>query len=439
MRVSLVLLALLATTGCTDSTAPASELIEVESVSEATEEMSSTVTVTWTVTDENADASIEYGLTTDYGMVAPQSATGEVTLLGLIPDSLYHWRLLTTGAVSADQTFTTGPAPSDLIDATLAKSDGSEWGHYFLTSLFSEGKAQVQVLDPDLNPVWWTTAPKDFVSCAKFSLDRRAILYLEGSGGDAAAIVRVGLDGVEHERRAAPFGHHAFVELPNGDIAYLASTEQEWDGWDLLGDQVVVVSENGAQRVAWDAFDSIEPVETSAWSSTTSGLAVDWTHANSLAYDARDNTFLVSSYQLETIYSIDAEDGSVRWELGGKESDYGFTNDDGFGPQHSIQLTDRGLMIFDNSDSSGVSRAVEYDLDTKAMQATRTSEYLHPKGAWVGTLGSVARLANGGVAATWGERGEATVFTADGDVAWGANVDHGDMIFGMQVFDSFYP
>lgn len=438
MRLSVSLFALFVAAGCTDAAPHSSTLIAVDSTSEASEELSSTVTVNWTTTDENADASIEYGLTTDYGMVAPQSSAGEVTLLGLVPDSEYHWRLMTPGAVSADQVFTTDPAPTDLIDVALAESDGSEWGHYFVTSLFSEGQAQVQVLDPDLNPVWWTTKPKDFVACAKFSLDGQAILFLEGSGGDASSIVRVGLDGVEQERRAAPYGHHAFVELPSGDIAYLATTEREWDGWDLLGDQVVVVSENGVQRVAWDAFDSIDPVETSAWSSTTSGLAVDWTHANSLAYDARNDSFLVSSYQLETIYDVDATDGTINWQLGGADSDYSFPNDEGFGPQHSIELTDEGVLIFDNADASSVSRAVEYDLDEKSMRATRTAEFLHPKDAWISTLGAVSRLSSGGVAATWGERGEATVFTADGDVAWGASVDHGDMIFGMQVFDSFY-
>jgi len=439
MRFRLPLLALLLAAGCTEGVAPTETLIGVDSTLEASDEVSSSVTVTWTTTDDNADASIEYGLTTDYGMTAPQSSLGEVTLLGLIPDSLYHWRLVTPGAVSADQTFTTDPAPTDLIDASLSDSDGSEWGRYFLTSVFSGGKAQVQVLDPDLNPVWWTTAPKDFVASAKFSLDHRAILYLEGSGGDAASIVRIGLDGVEQERRAAPYGHHSFVELPGGDIAYLASKEQEWNGWDLLGDQVVVVSANGTQAVAWDAFDSIEPVQTSAWSSTTSGLAIDWTHANSLAYDVRNNTFLVSSYQLETIYSIDGSDGGINWQLGGSDSDFGFPNDEGFGPQHSVELTEEGILIFDNADASSVSRAVEYDLDEKAMHATRTSEHLHPKDAWIGTLGAVSRLSNGGVAVTWGERGEATVFNEAGDVAWSTNVDNGDMMFGMQVFDSFYP
>lgn len=439
MRSPLPLVALLVAAGCSESTSPTSTIIGVDSTWEASDQVSSTVTVTWSTTEDNADASIEYGLTTDYGMTAPQSSPGEVTLLGLVPDSTYHWRLVTPGAVSEDQTFTTGPAPAELIDVNLSESDGSDWGNYFLTSVFSEGQAQVQVLDPDLNPVWWTTKPKDFVACAKFSLDRRAILFLEGSGGDAASIVRIGLDGVEQERRPAPYGHHAFVELPSGDIAYLATTEREWDGWDLLGDQVVVVSDNGVQRVAWDAFESIEPVETSAWSSTTSGLAIDWTHANSLAYDARNDSFLVSSYQLETIYDVDATDGTINWQLGGADSDYTFPNDEGFGPQHSIELTDRGLLIFDNADASSVSRAVEYDLDEKSMRATRTAEYLHPKDAWIGTLGAVSRLSSGGVAVTWGERGEASVFTEDGAVAWGANVDHGDMMFGMQVFDSFYP
>jgi hypothetical protein len=82
---------------------------------------------------------------------------------------------------------------------------------------------------------------------------------------------------------------------------------------------------------------------------------------------------------------------------------------------------------------------VEYDLDAKDWSATRVSEASHPDGAWVATLGDATRLPSGAIATTWAERGEGIVFNDDGTVAWHADLPDGQLMFGMQVFDTFYP
>lgn len=439
MRPFLLLsLVILTAAGCVSGPeASVPDVIEdIDMVWEVSTSITTAGTVAWVATEETADASIEYGLTTAYGMLAPQLTPGEIVLLGLLPGTTYHYRLVGPGWVTEDRTLVTGAAPEDLQALKLLESDGSDWGAFVLTTTFEAGKpGQIQVIDPQLRPVWWRLATA-FVWKAKFAADHKSILSLEGTGGIDAEIVRTALTGEVLARVSVPNGHHDFVELPNGGFAYLASTMEEWNGWQVVGDQIVEVDGNGGTTIVWDAFDELTPVEEAHWSA--SQLGVDWFHANGLVYDAGDGSFLVSSYYLECIYKIDERSGDIQWQLGGEGGEFSFPDDRGFGTQHAPELTADGILLFDNGEASTGSRVVEYRLDTPTRVARRVAEYPHPTRAWVGTMGDASRMPSGGVASTWAERGEAIVFDEAGEVAWHADVDSGSMIFGMEVFDSFY-
>lgn len=394
--------------------------------------------VSWDASGGAAAAFVEYGLTTDYGAQAPPTDSGEALLLGLVPDTTYHYRLVGEGWVSEDATLTTSPAPEGLPRLDLVESDDSDWGRFTLTATSTTvSDGQVQVLDAALNPVWWREVSA-FVWSAALGRDRSSILYLQGNGGVDAELVRVGFDGTERSRQSVPWGHHAFVELPNTEVAYLDATVRNIDGVDLVGDRIVVISPLGESRVVFDSFDELLPADAADQPKSTS-LGTEWFHANGLAYDERDNTFLVSSAFLEAVYKVDATSGEVLWQLGGDGGDFEFPDDQGFGIQHAPEVTDDGVLLFDNGGADGASRAVEYDLDAKARTATRVTEDVHPSGAWVATLGDATRLPSGAIATTWAERGEGIVFNADGSVAWHADLPDGQLMFGMQVFESFYP
>jgi fibronectin type 3 domain-containing protein len=90
-------------------------------ISEVREEniTSEGASIRWS-TDEASDSMIEYGLTTGYGSATPLDAAmvtdHAVTLGGLSPASLYHYRVISADAsgnraVSADRTFSTAPQP----------------------------------------------------------------------------------------------------------------------------------------------------------------------------------------------------------------------------------------------------------------------------------------------------------------------------------------
>ncbi len=435
---SVPLLAVFALVGCAGPSPGVTEYA-MDLVWRPSAAMATSGAVAWAPTSEVADASVEYGTTTDYGQSAPEVAPGSSVIYGLSPATTYHYRLVGDGWVSGDETLVTGAAALGLAPLHLVESDGSDWGHYLLTTTFVSGQSgQILVLDPNLQPVWWSTSPTDFVWSAKFAADGQSILYLQGDGGANAKIVRLSLSGEEIARYPTPYGRHAFLELPNGDIAYIASDSEVWNGQNVVGDQIVALSPDGSSRVLWDSFNDLTPVPAPNWSGSTNPLGADWTHCNGLAYDPDTNAFLISSYYLHSIYKIDAANGDILWQLGGTGSDFTFPDDPGFGPQHSPQFTSDGVLLFDNDQAGTISRVVRYALDANAGVATRSADYPNPAGGWSATLAYADTLPGGDIASTWAERGEAIVFDPDGAVAWHAQMDTGGMMFGMDVFDSFY-
>lgn len=99
-----------------DTTAPALSAIAASNISD-------TSTVIGWSTDEPATSQVDYGLDTLYGSQSPFNGalvTGHgVTLTGLIPGTLYHYRVLSVDgsgnpAASDDQTFTTAATPPAL-------------------------------------------------------------------------------------------------------------------------------------------------------------------------------------------------------------------------------------------------------------------------------------------------------------------------------------
>jgi hypothetical protein len=89
----------------------------------------SSVTITWT-TDEGANSTIDYGLTTSYGTASSSAAlvtSHSITLTGLTGATIYHFQIASVDsqgnlATSNDQTFTTSCASAPAIYLDFADS-----------------------------------------------------------------------------------------------------------------------------------------------------------------------------------------------------------------------------------------------------------------------------------------------------------------------------
>ena len=95
--------------------------------------------------------------------------------------------------------------------------------------------------------------------------------------------------------------------------------------------------------------------------------------------------------------------GEIIWRWGGSQNQLNFVNDYPFTHQHTIRKTGiNRYLLYDNGNFSSnytgnanVSRAVEYELDTINMTATKIWEFIHPNSLYTPSTGGVQRLPNG--------------------------------------------
>jgi len=217
--------------------------------------------------------------------------------------------------------------------------------------------------------------------------------------------------------------HHEILRLPNGNIATL--------GWNLrtvniggtptpYAGQLLMVLDKDFQVIwTWDAFDHLDVNRGPILGDVCSGApcpipgAVDWLHANSIAWSAEDSNLLISlrhqAWEIKIDYDRGAGDGHIIWRLG-KDGDFGIVSTDPspwFSYQHNVHYLDKKtLLLFDNGNVRcfGItvcnSRGQTWTIDEKTMMAT-------PKlnvdlGNFSGALGSAERLPNGNFVFTSG-------------------------------------
>lgn len=215
---------------------------------------------------------------------------------------------------------------------------------------------------------------------------------------------------------------HELRLLPNGGALLMSYVLQPVDMTAYGGKrdaQMIdtIVQELDANRnvvLQWRASDTL-PL-TDSYDDLT-GELVDPTHGNSIALHP-DGDLLVSLRHTSDVVKISRETGEIVWRLGGKQSDFKFTNDGGFSYQHDARwLSNSRLLLFDNGNKheNKFSRAVEYAMDEANMTATRVWEYRRQPDIFGQFMGNAQRLPNGNTLIGWGgPQTIASEVTADG-------------------------
>jgi hypothetical protein len=402
--------------------------------------------VSWS-TSAAGNAWIEYGLTRELGASTPVGSESEtdhtVLLAGLPADETVFWRAFTNadGDVmsSGVQRMETGPPPRGTpgIDVHDDGDPSLAAPGFSLTSSLND--ALVLMYDADGHLVWWHQGNDDTVlSQVRMGRDGRSVVYNEANidfGTDTSQLVRVGLDGQELETIRTPLGHHDFVELDDGTFAYLAIDVRTWvdehgTSWPVVGDAVTEVGADGETRVVWSTWDDLDVVVDTTDETDIYPQGLDWTHANSLVYEADDDAYLVSLHNLSTLAHVDRATGSVDWRLGGDRSDFTLTSGAGFTHEHSPEwLPDGGLLLFNNGDVAGggdaYSQASEYAVDLGARTYAERWHYDADQRHATFLLGDADRLDNGDTLVSFGNAGVISEVTADGDPAFEYHLDVG--------------
>ena len=203
--------------------------------------------------------------------------------------------------------------------------------------------------------------------------------------------------------------HHDVNQVTNGNLVVLGTERRMIENYytsekdpnaprqtqAVMGDKIIEFTKEGEVVWSWNAFDFLDPFRIGYetfnvyWSLRGFTDTLDWTHANNLVYDDRDNSLLASFRHQSAIVKVDRSTGNLEWILGNPQGwperlqDKLFTLDgeaEGetrwFYHQHSPEPSHNGtLLVYDNGSFQAepfepyvpieetYSRVVEYDLD----------------------------------------------------------------------------
>jgi hypothetical protein len=383
--------------------------------------------VSWNQT-ATADAHVEFSFDPDVWVSSPvvTRAAGpqEELLLGVPYDRDITWRLVvtdgTTTFTSEDAVFHNGPLPTlaPVLQVTVADPTrfDAAGAPYFLVGLPQMGENWSGapwweiIIDRQGRVVWALRSPinRSFMH-ARVARDGTSLLLDHNSAwpafdnGAASSIERTAIDGTVLHVYATPGLHHPFTDLPDGSIAYGAST--------LGGEHIVVVHDDGTTE---DLFDC------DAWVDTVA--PGDFCSSNTLTYDEPTNKFLFSHYSIGTIIEVDRSTGLVdRW-WGGAASPWVFAPvDSEFTWQHGGHITENGTLLTSTDTVDGTDETVarEYALDDTTRTLTEVASWDVGENLLAGVMGEAFFLPNGNLVHNLGALARLREFAADdGAVVW---------------------
>jgi hypothetical protein len=224
--------------------------------------------------------------------------------------------------------------------------------------------------------------------------------FLDSTFGEADSFTNspgIGYD--SHELQILKNGNYVIGGLKDSIFDLSPYTFKGIPGSDKTNAVGFVIEEfdpEGKLVFQWNSNDYIHPslaYEQFGYSADN----FDYAHGNAIA-EALDGNFLVSLRHLNAIYKIDRMTGNVIWKLGGKQSDFTFTNDPGFSGQHDIREKANGhFTLYDNANTTpgNPTRAVEYVLDLANHTATRVWDYKYSPAFFARAMGSHQLCENG--------------------------------------------
>jgi len=335
------------------------------------------------------EAHVDFGLDTQYGLVAPVDLAAprhRTLLLGMKAAHDYHARLVVKsgGEVcrSEDFTLTTGALLAGLPPVTVTTTNpGARAGGYIISSFL--GSLPPFILDADGDYVWWGVGSE--FGRAEMTFDGHAMWFTRVNvGGGSGYVGRLSMDGLVSES-FPEFGdaHHDLTVLPDETVGFI-----QHDADDRC-DTIMERAPDGSVRKIVNVHDA-------------HGGGTQC-HTNSIHYHPSDDTYTFSDL-FQNAYVKVKRDGEVVWILGGTTSDFGgdgatWTRQHG----HDLIAPDR-LLFFNNQAVASPAVAVELSLDFETMTAMPVWSFQQPDlGSAI--YGDVQRLENGNTLVTYSTMG----------------------------------
>jgi arylsulfate sulfotransferase len=212
-----------------------------------------------------------------------------------------------------------------------------------------------------------------------------------------------------------PYNHESYL-TDHGSILYLSDATRVVTNFpaNLSGPNaprvttnvwhqpVIEVSATNAATILniWQFIDMIDPRRAGylTFSAPLSAYGIDWSHANAITEDKRDNSLVVSLRHQNAVIKFSRATGQLKWILGTPAdwspafqpyllTQVGTPFEWQYG-QHAPHITPQGTwLIFDDgnyrampflpplSDANNYSRAVEYQIDEDRMEVSQVWQY----------------------------------------------------------------
>jgi hypothetical protein len=183
----------------------------------------------------------------------------------------------------------------------------------------------------------------------------------------------------------------------------------------------------------------------------------DFTHGNSLLYDAEREVFLYTPKHLDAIVAVPREGGAPVWQAGGRYGTFIDEAGDVIDPEqpwlvdgpastwwshaHMSHAWSGGFVVYDNGAHHDPlhTRIAEYAWSPEDGTLRRTFEFKAENGVYDPVLGDVRKLTNGNYLVAWTMMGMVTEITPEGEVVWRLSTDLGTAIGRIGYLPSFYP
>lgn len=353
-------------------------------------------------------ASIEFGLTTSYGMTAPattRSSGNRTLLLGMKQVQTYHFRLVATSPAgtcsSADFTLETGALSTGLPEVRVTTHDAAALaGGFLVTGQYApstNGGAPALIFDADGDIVWaYELADRD-VTGARQSYDG-ASMWINSANVPAsqgANVHRVSMDGLEDENLSSLFAGqtHQLTVLPDETVAFYAYSDD--DCFDIK------------------QYDpETDEMVTLLRASEANGPTC---HVEAIEYSPSDDTLLFSDLFYNSITKL-TRTGEIVWVLGGSRSDFAGDSQSWQRQNGLHPLAPDRLLFFNNGElGETASTMIEVALDLDARTAEQVWTYSDPSLS-SGIFGDVQRLPNGNTVVGYALEGVVQEVSAEGEV-----------------------
>lgn len=303
-------------------------------------------------------------------------------------------------------------------------------------------------IDREGNNVWSKVLDGDrLMTDAKPSILHDGIVYnsfAEDRTKDESVAIAVNWGGEQLESTATATGHHAFKELPNGDVAYLGIDIRDVDGSPWVGDTLNIIHSGGTETQIWNVWDHPDQIQTEDLGEDIGFYpqGFDWTHANGFDYDEENDRWLITFRNVATVLELDNAGTEVMsfgamgsWTLDGIDvADIKWPHNAHYTPEGNV------LVFVTPGGDSGTSTLVELARDDVAK--TMTVVWEHPcqlsggGGCSSRVEGAGERLANGNTIVSWGAAGVLQEVTEGHAIAWEAKWPLGHITGHVHQVDS---